>query len=211
MQARWIRVLLLSLLSAAPLHAQQRTTPLQRIVAIARDAKLPLGIVIGTDGLLCREDALPLPGPATDPLAAIRSIAGDFGYEVSGTNPAVVRNTATTSNHLRAGLDFRLTNFPAMHGSMPLLGATLSGWVQVGLDHTSGYAMSIGEKPGAEEFSLPAFPDASAEQIANTLILLGTKGLWIASDTAGTGVAVFQVHASSFADDLGYLPFIKCD
>jgi hypothetical protein len=211
MRARSIRVLLLLLPCAAPLRAQQKTTPLQRIVAIARDAKLPLGIVIGTDGLLCREDKLPLPGPSADPLAAIRSIAQPFGYEVSGTNPAIVRNTATASNHLRDALEFHLKNFPAMRATMPDLSATLSGWVQVGFDHTSGYAMSIGITPGAEKFSLPATPDGSVEQIADTIVFLGTKGVWIASENKGTPLNQVNIRAYSYKDDLQRIQSLKCD
>lgn len=191
--------------------AQEASTPLQRIVVIARDARLPLGIVLGTDGALCRNDPWSPPKSLGDPLEEIAAITRRYGYTLDRTSPPVLRNLVTTSDHLREGLRYRYSSFPAMAGTMPLLSSNLWGWMVSGYGHARGYGASIGSAPDAEQVALPASAGLSTEEIAGEIVSLGGKGIWIASDRGGSAATGLKLRAESYADDLRDIQFLKCD
>lgn len=191
--------------------AQEASTPLQRIMVIAREAKLPLGIVLGADRSLCQAGTWPLPNRTADPIGDIGAIGRRYGYTLDGTGPPVLRNSVTVSEHLREGLRFRYSNFPSLRGTMPYLSATLAGWMLSEYGHAGGWAMSIGSAPGAEEFQLSASVGASTEEIADKIVSLSGGGIWIASDQGGDAANGLRLRAYSYADDLKFIQFVKCD
>jgi hypothetical protein len=190
--------------------AQVASTPLQKIAAIARDARLPLGIVLGTDRSLCSASTFPVDIPS-DPVSAIRLIGGHYGYVLDGTSPMVLRSPETSSRRLMAALRYRFPIFPAIHDTMPEMSAVLTGWVWISFGHASGWGASIGTTPGAERFSLPASVNATTEEIVGKMVSLSGKGVWIASDTGGNAVSGLRIGAYSYADDLKTVEHLKCD
>jgi hypothetical protein len=59
------------------------------------------------------------------------------------------------------------------------LGAELTMWIRMEIDREPGIGGSILSSTNDERFTLGAIPAATTEELANRIVSLGSKGLWI--------------------------------
>ena len=62
---------------------------------------------------------------------------------------------------------------------MVKLGFELTMWIRMEVDHETGFGGSILGSTNDERFTLGAMPAATTEEIANRIVSLGSKGMWI--------------------------------
>jgi hypothetical protein len=62
---------------------------------------------------------------------------------------------------------------------MVMLGAELTMWIRAEVDHETGFFGSILGSTNDERFTLGAIPVATTEELANRIVSLGSKGMWI--------------------------------
>ena len=59
------------------------------------------------------------------------------------------------------------------------LGAALTMWIRMEVDHENGFGGSILGSTNDERFTLGAIPAATTEELANRIVSLGSKGMWV--------------------------------
>jgi hypothetical protein len=76
-------------------------------------------------------------------------------------------------------LDHRFSDFrPGANQTMVMLGAMLTGWLRTEVDRIAGYGGSILSSTNEERFDLAVKPFATTEEIANSIVSQGSKGMW---------------------------------
>jgi hypothetical protein len=154
-----------------------QATPLDLIRATGRQTRIPIGVVLGKDpSLLSKPRRYDLEKvTARDALLeAIRST--DYSIrEEGGVLELIAGDLAPRQNGL---LLLHYSNFK-LGGTLVEMGVFLTGWMWAVIRPGLGFMTSIAGSTNDEQFSGEAIPSATTEEIANKIVSLGSKGMWI--------------------------------
>ncbi|MFP5235375.1 MAG: hypothetical protein ACLGSD_05700 [Acidobacteriota bacterium] len=154
-----------------------KLTPLQAILRIAAENRIPLGIVVGTRPSLCgsHNDFNIHEAGAWD---AFEEVVAGTGYEVTFEDNVFVIRAPDTTEHEVDLLHHRFERF-GTSGKDTISGA--GEWL-------SGYILTVegASGIGGEHMFDPDEPtvtikmeEATTEQIANRIVSSGDKGVWV--------------------------------
>ena len=185
---------------------------LQAIVRRAAAASVPMGIVLGMDRFLCGPSSIvPNETDGVNGAAAIRTLAEADQLAIKGTDMLVVSSTRQGSGRLGEALDHTYDTFPSLSGTMSYMGAVLDGWLSTYVHPTQGWGMSWGASPTAEQLVSPALTNTSLRQVANRVVTLGYKGIWIAEEhVSANGERTVSLRIFSYNDDAEALEHVSC-
>ena len=155
-------------------------TAYQAIQAAGRQVRVPIGIVLGRDthGFLVTLRSFSLHD--VDLETALREALQGTGYVLQKQGEVwVVVAGDLTKRQLRL-LHLQLSNFGGQQGSsLSFLGQDLTMWMQAKLHPGDGYALGGLYSINEESFTFPVIASATTEEIANRIVQLGPKGMWV--------------------------------
>lgn len=182
-------------------------SPLNAIAAVGLQTHTPIGIVFGQHKeTLCDKKHSFSFKDQTPRDALVRAVAGT-GYSVRERSGVFVITAPGIPNRQRKLLKHRYRIFNAEEEmTMAELGAQLTGWMWVEVEGAKGYGGSIMSSPSAEQLKLGVMKFASTEEIANRIVSLGSKGIWLfrpnnskASSPMGESITTYSYHDDTFA------------
>lgn len=151
-------------------------TPLSLVLAIGIGNSAPLGLVLGKEPLLC-ERSRPIKLQNATIQEALTVAVEGTGYTVSLQNGVYVITAPDVTEHEALLLGHR---FPWFSGAFTMegLGQLLGGYITEA-DGAKGFILDVISSPEEKALSTGVIKDATTEEIANRIVLLGNKGAWI--------------------------------
>jgi hypothetical protein len=109
----------------------------------------------------------------------LEAIAGT-GYSLNESNGTFVLIAGDLTSRQRQVLDHVYPDFKAgLDQTMVELGVQLTMWMQAEIDHVPGFGGSILYSLNDERFTFAATSPSTTEEIANGIVSMGSKGIWI--------------------------------
>ena len=111
--------------------------------------------------------------------ALLEAIAGT-GYSLKASNGVFVLIAGDLTSRQQQVLDHEYPDFKSEpHQTMVELGVQLTMWMLAEIDGVTGFAGSILGATNDERFTFGAMAPSTTEEIANRIVSLGSKGMWI--------------------------------
>ncbi len=152
-------------------------------IALARRDRIPAGVIVGRESYCALVPNLAQSFATGTVKEAFAEIAKATGGSVTTDGKVLVLRVGTPPKRLSKALSFKFPRFPKVDGTLPDLGALLDGWMLSTLPENNGFGSSIGISPGEETLHLPESTNVSVQEVADKMVSLGSKGIWIAMDT----------------------------
>jgi hypothetical protein len=157
-----------------------RATPMNLIRAVGRQTRIPIGIVVGEDPGLLSKPIHSYHLEKVDARSALQEAIQGTGYALRDENPVLVLIAGDLMDRqmdllTRSYSDFR----SGPDSTMVELGVGLTMWMEASLDRGGGFGASIGGSTNDERVTLGDCSGETTEQIANKIVSLGSKGMWI--------------------------------
>jgi len=150
------------------------------IRAVGFQTRLPLGIVLGTDGEALSQKVNSYDLDRMDAVAALRLAIDGTGYSLREESGVVVITAGDLSPQESNLLSHAFSDFrPGERESMVELGFALTMWLGSVVDPKRSYAASIPGSTNDERFTIHFADGATSEEIANEIVRQGSKGLWV--------------------------------
>jgi hypothetical protein len=154
------------------------STPLRAIIAIATADKIPMGIILGARQTLCEHQRnFSFSGMST--LQALQKASEGTGYVVILEQGVYEVKAPDLTEREQEVLAFRFPTFYSDPTTMSDLGAWLTGNVSSVIEGGGGFATDTLGSTDDEIIRIPVMKGLSAPQIANEIVKLGSKGVWI--------------------------------
>jgi hypothetical protein len=155
--------------------------PLDLIRAVGRQTRTPIGIALGRDSTILSKANRSFDLDRVDAKSALLLAIQDTGYSLKEDNHVLVL-TAGDLTPRQSGL---LTHF--FPGIKPMgpnptmidLSFDLTMWIRAAVDPHRGWGASISTSSNEERFTSIGTLAGTTEQIADRIVSLGSKGLWI--------------------------------
>jgi hypothetical protein len=178
-----------------------QATPLELIRATGYQTRIPIGLVLGRDrnALSKIKHSYNLQG--VDAMAALREATKGTGYSLKEENHVFILRAGDVTPRQQQILGFQYSDFkPGTDQTMVALGETLTMWMRALLDPKTGFAMEILSSTNEERFSVSIPQGATTEEIANRIVILGSRGMWIlrASATSPSGSLTDRVEIEPY-------------
>lgn len=158
-----------------------QASSLDLIQAVGRQTRIPIGVVLGRDpGVLTKKQhSYNFENVAAE--VALREAAHDADYTLSQEGQVWVLIANDVTSRQSRLLSLRYQDFKeASPGSMVFIGAMLTMWMQhAAHPEIQSFMGSIGGSTNDEKLTLKVPPSSSTEEIANAIVSLGSKGIWI--------------------------------
>ncbi|RZU28914.1 hypothetical protein [Edaphobacter modestus] len=185
---------------------------LHALVRVGHAGGIPLGIVQQNDGALCRTITGITPERPSNAAEAIRQLAMQAGYEVTQSGGTLVVRPRDVSGKLATAMNYRFPQFPADKGTMRSLGTTLDGWLAMTLGGVKAYASSDASSLEAKVLKLPESTSSTTMEIADRIVELGPKGVWILSEDQNPNDKSWPIHMRiySYEDNVWSLDRLPC-
>ena len=160
--------------------ACEDATALELIESIGRQTRIPIGIVLGEDDARLSKTRRNYQLFRVDAKSALTEAVVGTGYSVSESDAGFLLTAGDLTSRQREVLRQELVDFRAGPDTpMVQLGTQLSMWLQAAIDPSRGFAASIGGSTNDERFTLQTLPPLTVQQIADGIVSLGSKGMWI--------------------------------
>jgi hypothetical protein len=157
-----------------------QAAPLDLIRAIGRQTRIPIGIVLGRDPSILSKPKQPYDLENVGARLALQKAIQDTGYTLEEKNHVIVLVAGDLTARQQDVLTYPYSDFgPVSNGTMVELGAVLTGWMLAEIDYVKGYGGSIGGSLNDERLTLKVPPVVTTEEIADSIVSLGSKGIWI--------------------------------
>jgi hypothetical protein len=174
-------------------------TPFDLIRAVGRQARQPIGVVIGRDATTLYRTPRNYDLRKVDGLSALQAAIEGTGYSLrveKGVWEVIAGDSSPRQSDL---LTLRLTDFKTNPNStMVVIGSQLTMWLGAAIHPEASYMASILGSTNDEQFTMAPIASATTEEIANRIVALGSRGLWIlhvaASSSAGPGDDVVEIE-----------------
>lgn len=176
------------------------STALQLIESTGRQTRIPIGIVFGQDvnALSKLRHNYKLLDVSAD--FALTEAVAATGYLVSKSDVGFVLVAGDLTSRQQEILSRRHSGFSGSNAMMTELGAQLSALIQSEFDSPAGYGGSILHSTNEERFTLETIPPSTVVEIANRIVTLGLKGLWILTTDPSQ-------RKSGWTDEVEILPY----
>ncbi|HEX5233877.1 MAG TPA: hypothetical protein VFW25_00960 [Silvibacterium sp.] len=176
-------------------------TPLDLIRATGQQTRFPIGVVLGED-----LDALSKPVRSYDLEnvnardALLEAIQGTT-FSLREENHVAILFGGDITRRQQQLLMHRYAYFNPSQGATTVeLGAYLNEWMWAAINPAQGSLSSIGGSLNDERFTLTPMKEATTEEIANRIVSLGSKGMWIFRVAAfhPTDASADQIEVESY-------------
>jgi hypothetical protein len=161
--------------------------PLDLIRAVGQQTRIPIGVVLGEDpdalSRLVRSYEL----EGVNARGALLKAIEGTGYSLEEKDHVMVLKAGDVTQRQDELLTHGFSNFGSSNATMVEMGADLTGWVWTGVDGAKGFGGSILGSTNDERFTLKPMPEATTEEIADRIVSLGSKGMWIFRAAASEG------------------------
>ena len=158
-----------------------QATSLDLVQAVGRQARISIGLALGrnTDALTKEQRAYDLEN--VTPEVALREAARDAHYTLNQEGAVWVLVADDITSRQSSLLAQRYSDFKVDNSStMVQMGVSLTMWMRVTASpEIQGFGASIGGSLNDERLALKVTPLSTTEQIANMIVSLGSKGMWI--------------------------------
>jgi hypothetical protein len=160
-------------------YTKQESTPFELVTAVAQQTHVPIGIILGQN-----PDTLHEPRSydlrSVDARAALLEAIRGTGYSLKEDSGVFEIYAGDLTSRQHDLLTHRYQNFASNPSSTMFgLGVDLTMWMRAVIDPDQGFAASILSSTSDETFNLGVIPSATTEEIANRIVTLGSKGMWI--------------------------------
>ena len=188
------------------------STSLQAIIGIAATDKVPMGIILGVKQTLCEpQRKFNFAGMST--LQALQKALEGTSYTVTLEQGVYEVKAPDLTQREQEVLTFQFPKFGSTPTSMSGLGAWLTGYVLSVIEGGGGFAVDTLGSANDEISRIPEMKDLSAPQIANEIVKLGSKGIWVMRATRcdsgpKPGSTLFEFY--SYHDALPGLGKLTC-
>jgi hypothetical protein len=182
-------------------------TALQLIEATGRQTREPIGIVLGQDQTLLSKTRRTYNLEQLDGRSALLEAIAGTGYSLKTSNGVSVLIAGDLTSRQQRVLDHEYADFRSdPHQTMVGLGVQLTMWMRTEIDGASGFAGSILGATNDERFTFGAMATSTTEEIANRIVSLGSKGMWVLTTDAfdrtgkwtdGVGIEPYQHYSNS--------------
>jgi hypothetical protein len=162
---------------------------LELIRAVGRQTRIPLGVAMGQDASILEKSKRTYNLVNVDAKTALQEAIAGTGYSLNEKNGVIVLMAGDMTSYQRELLTYLLTDFRSEPGStMVDLNSRLNMWLDAAIDPKTGYGASIGGVTNDERLTIETSAAGTVEDIANGVVSLGSKGMWIfsAEDSAST-------------------------
>jgi hypothetical protein len=157
-----------------------RATPLDLIRATGRQTRIPIGLVLGRNPGILSKAAHSYDLEKVDARFALLEAIQGTGYSLNEENNVLVLIAGDLAPRQRRLLTQPYADFkPGTGMTMVELGVSLTMWMRVAVDPTMGFGASISGSTNDERFNVEGTLSGTTEEIANRIVSLGTKGMWI--------------------------------
>jgi hypothetical protein len=155
-------------------------TPFDLIRAVGRQARQPIGVVIGQDANTLYRTPRRYDLRNVDGWSALQAAIEGTGYSLrveKGVWEVIAGDLSPRQSDL---LTLRLTDFKTNPNStMVVMGSQLTIWVGAVTHPEASYMASILGSTNDEQFTMTPIASATTEEIANRIVSSGSRGLWI--------------------------------
>jgi hypothetical protein len=156
------------------------TSVLGGLVKLGSDTHTPIGIVLdaGKPDKFCGQNrkVTVRDKPVAD---VLDDLLTQSNYVWSLDGGVIVIRPAHVSDQAGRVLNIKFDRFGGMQTTMQGLGIILAGWIYSRLHPGAGVAGDILSSPDAEQYPQLGMRNASAEEILNQIVSLGSKGIWL--------------------------------
>jgi hypothetical protein len=181
---------------------------------LAAQTKQPIGIELGEySGTLC-EERRPFDIRDRSPQHALVDALSGTRYSLRKADGIYLIVAPDLTSWQRDTLDYRYDYFPGNRPTtMADLGARLTGWMEMEIGHVPGFAASVLHSPSSQNVEMGNVSRESTEEIADRIVTLDGKGLWIFRGTAAhpTSAADEEITVYSYTDDVASLNKLSCN
>lgn len=189
-----------------------KSTPFRAIIAIGLADHVPIGIAFGVKQSLCeQEQTYNFAGMST--LQALRKATEGTGYNLSLTGGVYELWAPDITQREHDVSTFKFSRFSAPPTTMTELGERLTGYVSTVIEGAGGFFIDTIGNTDDEIVTTTTMTDLSGPQIADQIVKLGSKGIWMMnaahSDTeAKPGSTLFRIF--SYHDSANTLQHLSC-
>jgi hypothetical protein len=157
-----------------------QATPLDLIRAVGFQTRLPIGVALGKDLNALSKAPHSYNLHHVDARSALLKAVEGTGYSIRDEGSVILLTAGDLSPRQRVLLTHSYRDFRfGSRQSMVDLGMHLTMWMRSTVDPKAGLAMDLLGSTNDERFSLTVAPIATTEEIANQIVGLGSKGMWI--------------------------------
>jgi len=194
-------------------YAVKDESPIKALTAIALQTGVPVGIVLGQDQqMLCRlRRSFDIHDKT--PRQALTEVSSSVGFLVKEEQQVLVTIAPDVASWQQEMLDHKFVKFPGYTDTaMTLLGTRLTGAIRMTLGNVETFAASTPHSANAHKISAGDMFNASSEEIANKIVNMDDKGLWIIKSAVNppSGPANAEIKIYSYADDAELIRDINC-
>ncbi len=155
-------------------------TAFELIESIGRQTRIPIGIVLGENPDLLAKTKHTSRLFHVDAKSALLEAVTGTGYIVGESQAGFLLTAGDLTSRQSEVLSKQLLDFRANpNTSMVELGSQLNMWFQSAVDPPQGFGGSILGSTNDERFTLQALPPLTVQQIADEIVSLGSKGIWV--------------------------------
>jgi hypothetical protein len=155
-------------------------TALDLIKSVGRQTRLPIGIVLGKDPDRLSKTKRDYRLFQVDAKSALLDAVTGTGYMISESGEGFILTADDLTSRQGEVSRQKIADFRAgSNTTMVELGSQLTMWLQSEVDHPQGFAASILYSTNEERFALGAVPTLTVQEIAQKIVSLGSKGMWI--------------------------------
>jgi hypothetical protein len=186
---------------------------LEAVIAFGMNEQLPMGIVLMKPKDLCKpQETRTFTDVPVDALLSL--LLADTDYKWTETDGVIEIGPTKQSEADKTFLNVRIKKFGAPRSTIQGIGIVLSGYVTALPHPGQGYAGDILSSSDAEKTPPFSLQNASVEQIANFIVSLGSKGVWIlapitSGESAGK-VTNLRLRTYGYKDDANFLRNSLC-
>lgn len=160
----------------------ERATPLELIRAVGHQTRIPIGIVLGEDPGVLSKPIRSFDLEQVGARFALQKAIQETGYSLNEEDGVIVLTASDLSPRQRSLLALRYSiPRPTHKTSMIELSFELTMRMRNAMDPYSkyGFGASLSTSSNEEQFTLEEALAGTTEQMADTIVSLGSKGMWI--------------------------------
>lgn len=178
------------------------STPIQAILRIGKADGIPIGIVLGKGSKLC-EGEIKYDFSGLSSAEALNKVLAPFSIKTSPEDNVINLVDSDIPSEVNQIMVYKFARFSAPPTTMRDLGERLTGYISTTFEGASGFFLTAPITPDFELLTISEITGATVPQIANQIVKLGSRGIWImyekprSIDKSSTIITIFSYHDSS--------------
>jgi hypothetical protein len=191
----------------------QDVNSLQGILRFGTENHVPVGIILNSQVSLCNSSRkVSLKSASIGSVMDTLLVASEYVWSIDdGVLMVRPRNLPESSSYV---LNLKFERFTGMKSTIQGLGIILNGYIYGKLRPTEGYAGDILQSPDSEQVGPLDLSNATVTQIANHIVSLDGKGVWVLypiPENTSQIAAVRRLFIYGYSDDSRTIADLSCD